>query len=67
MWVTPYLPCSRGCEACGIIVNYLSNPQCSNYSFEDKFLLMHKTDPDVLATIANKMVQAISPDEVKKN
>ena len=39
MWVTPYLPCSRGCEECGIIVNYLSNPQCSNYSFEDKFLL----------------------------
>ena len=37
------------------------------FSLEDTIPLMHKTDADVLATIANKMVAAISPLEVKKN
>jgi len=37
------------------------------FTLEDKIALMHKTDPDVLTSIANKMVAAISPDEVKKN
>ena len=35
------------------------------FTLEDKIALMHKTDPDVLTSIANKMVAAISPDEVK--
>ena len=50
-----------------LIMKSLDKDGKKMFSFEDKFSLMHKTDPDVLATIANKMVQAISPDEVKKN
>ena len=49
-----------------LIMKSLDKDGKKMFSFEDKFSLMHKTDPDVLATIANKMVQAISPDEVKK-
>ena len=50
-----------------LIMKALDKDGKKMFSLEDKIPLMHKTDPDVLATIANKMVQAISPDEVKKN
>jgi len=34
---------------------------------EDKLVLMHKVDSDVLSKVATSMVQAIHPEEVKKN
>tara|TARA_Y100001937_G_scaffold11864_1_gene14858 strand:- start:58 stop:399 length:342 start_codon:yes stop_codon:yes gene_type:complete len=36
------------------------------FKIEDKITLMHKSDPDVLTRIAQKMVQAPSVDELKK-
>ena len=36
------------------------------FSLEDKLALMHKVDSDVLSRIATAMVQAITPEEVKK-
>ena len=37
------------------------------FTLEDKIPLMHKVDSDVLSKIATAMVQAINPEEVKKN
>ena len=37
------------------------------FTLEDKLALMHKVDSDVLSRIATAMVQAITPEEVKKN
>jgi len=37
------------------------------FTLEDKIVLMHKVDSDVLSRLATAMVQAISVDEVKKN
>ena len=37
------------------------------FKLEDKLSLMHKVDSDVLSRIATSMVQAVTPDEVKKN
>jgi hypothetical protein len=37
------------------------------FTLEDKLVLMHKVDSDILSRIATSMVQAITPDEVKKN
>ena len=37
------------------------------FILEDKLALMHKVDSDVLSRIATAMVQAITPEEVKKN
>ena len=37
------------------------------FTLEDKIALMHKVDSDVLAKVATKIIQNISPDEVKKN
>ena len=37
------------------------------FTLEDKLALMHKVDSDVLSKIATAMVQAINPDQVKKN
>ena len=37
------------------------------FKLEDKIALMHKADSDVLSRIATSMIQAITPDEVKKN
>jgi hypothetical protein len=37
------------------------------FKLEDKLALMHKVDSDVLSRIATAMVQAVTPDEVKKN
>ena len=34
---------------------------------EDKMALMYKVDSDVVAKIANAMVQNLTPEEVKKN
>lgn len=34
---------------------------------EDKLALMYKVDSDVLSRISTAMVQAITPDQVKKN
>ena len=50
-----------------LIMKALDKDGKKMFSLEDKIPLMHKTDADVLATIANKMVAAISPLEVKKN
>lgn len=36
------------------------------FTLEDKLILMHKTDPDVLTKIATLMVQAPTPEELKK-
>lgn len=36
------------------------------FTLEDKLALMHKTDPDVLTRIATSMVQAPTPEELKK-
>ena len=36
------------------------------FTLEDKLVLMHKTDPDVLTKIATLMVQAPTPEELKK-
>ena len=37
------------------------------FTLEDKLALMHKVDPDVLSKVATAMVQAINPEQVKKN
>ena len=37
------------------------------FTLEDKLVLLHKVDSDVLSRLATAMVQAITPDEVKKN
>jgi hypothetical protein len=37
------------------------------FKLDDKMDLMTKVDSDVLSRIATRMVQVISPDEVKKN
>ena len=37
------------------------------FTLEDKLALMHKVDSDVLSRIATAMVQAIHPEQVKKN
>jgi len=37
------------------------------FTLEDKLVLMHKVDSDVLSKVATAMVQAINPEEVKKN
>ena len=37
------------------------------FKTEDKLVLMHKVDSDVLSKVATSMVQAIHPEEVKKN
>ena len=37
------------------------------FKAEDKLALMYKVDSDVVAKVANAMVQTISPEEVKKN
>jgi len=37
------------------------------FTLEDKLALMHKVDSDVLSKVATAMVQAINPEEVKKN
>jgi hypothetical protein len=37
------------------------------FKAEDKLVLMHKVDSDVLSKVATSMVQAIHPEEVKKN
>ena len=34
---------------------------------EDRIAIMHKVDSDVLSRIATAMVQAINPEQVKKN
>ena len=34
---------------------------------ENKLTLMYKVDSDIVARVANAMVQTISPEEVKKN
>ena len=36
------------------------------FKIEDKITLMHKSDPDVLTRIAQKMVSAPTTDELKK-
>jgi len=37
------------------------------FEAKDKLALMYKVDSDVLSRIATAMVQAVSPEEVKKN
>ena len=37
------------------------------FKAEDKLALMHKVDSDILSRVATSMVQAINPEEVKKN
>ena len=37
------------------------------FKAEDKLVLMHKVDSDDLSKVATSMVQAIHPEEVKKN
>ena len=37
------------------------------FTLEDKIALMHKVDSDVLAKVATRIIQTITPDEVKKN
>jgi hypothetical protein len=37
------------------------------FKAEDKLALMYKVDSDIVAKIANAMVQNITPEEVKKN
>lgn len=37
------------------------------FTLEDKLALMHKVDSDVLSRVSTAMVQAIDPEEVKKN
>jgi hypothetical protein len=37
------------------------------FKAEDKLALMYKVDSDVLSRISSAMVQAITPEQVKKN
>ena len=50
-----------------LIMKALDKDGKKMFSLEDKIALMHKVDSDVLAKVATKIIQNISPDEVKKN
>ena len=50
-----------------IVMKALDKDGKKMFSLEDKLALMHKVDSDVLSRIATSMVQAIQPEEVKKN
>jgi hypothetical protein len=50
-----------------LIMKALDKDGNKAFTLEDKIVLMHKVDSDVLSRLATAMVQAISVDEVKKN
>tara|TARA_R100001509_G_scaffold139090_1_gene93468 strand:- start:532 stop:873 length:342 start_codon:yes stop_codon:yes gene_type:complete len=50
-----------------VVMKSLDKDGNKSFKAEDKLALMHKVDSDVLSRIATAMVQAITPDEVKKN
>ena len=50
-----------------IIMKSLDQDGNKVFKPEDKITLMHKVDSDVLSRISTAMVQAITPEEVKKN
>ena len=50
-----------------VVMKALDKDGKKMFSLEDKLALMHKVDSDVLSRIATSMVQAIQPEEVKKN
>ena len=49
-----------------LIMKALDKDGNKAFTLEDKIVLMHKVDSDVLSRLATAMVQAISVDEVKK-
>ena len=50
-----------------VLMKALDKNEKKMFNLEDKIALMHKVDSDVLAKVATKIIQNISPDEVKKN
>ena len=50
-----------------LVMKALDKDGNKSFKAEDKISLMHKVDSDVLSRIATSMIQAITPDEVKKN
>ena len=50
-----------------VLMKALDKNEKKMFNLEDKIALMHKVDSDVLAKFATKIIQNISPDEVKKN
>lgn len=50
-----------------VIMKALDKDGNKIFTLEDKLALMHKVDSDVLSHLATAMVQAINPEEVKKN
>jgi len=50
-----------------LVMKALDKDGNKSFRAEDKLALMHKVDSDVLSRIATSMIQAITPDEVKKN
>ena len=50
-----------------VLMKALDKNEKKMFNLEDKIALMHKVDSDVLAKVATKIIQNISPDEEKKN
>mgnify|MGYP003344305053 CR=1 FL=1 len=50
-----------------VIMKALDKDGNKLFTLEDKLVLMHKVDSDVLSKIATSMVQSINPEQVKKN
>lgn len=50
-----------------LVMKALDKDGNKHFKAEDKLVLMHKVDSDVLSKVATSMVQAINPEEVKKN
>lgn len=49
-----------------IIMKALDKDGNKLFSLEDKLVLMHKVDSDIISRIANQMVLVITPEESKK-
>ena len=50
-----------------VVMKALDKDGKKMFTLEDKLALLHKVDSDVLSRLATAMIQAITPDEVKKN
>ena len=50
-----------------VLMKALDKNEKKMFNLEDKIALMNNVDSDVLAKVATKIIQNISPDEVKKN
>jgi len=50
-----------------LVMKALDKDGTKHFTAEAKLILMHKVDSYILSRVATSMVQAINPEEVKKN